>query len=163
MTFGFRRYSPANPRTRPHCPFVFLRSRLCSRPFRARPSRIEPGLRLRLASPPPLGSFHPNRSNTCQTHERRSPDRLTTFLNPTFSNAPPAPHAVSALAAKPIYNPCTAIRVFHTPEFCPAPALHIASQCFLTEVPLCELIAALCPCQSTSNIRGVICRVINHG
>ena len=70
MTFGFRCYSPAHPRNRPLCLFVFLRSYLCLRPFRAVSSRSRPGLQLRLASSPPSGTFHPDSYHTCQAHER---------------------------------------------------------------------------------------------
>ena len=73
MTFGFCCYSPAHPRNRPLCLFVFLRSYLCLRPFRAVSSRSRPGLQLRLASPPPSGTFHPDSYHTCRAHERGQP------------------------------------------------------------------------------------------
>jgi hypothetical protein len=47
---------------------------------------------------------------------RRSPDRLTTFLNPTVPNALRTPHSGSAVAAKPVSNQHAATPVFHTPE-----------------------------------------------
>ena len=70
-TIGLRCRLPAHPRFRPHCPFVFLQSKFCLRPFRADSSRSQPGLRLRLASPPPSGTSHPDSYVTCQAHKRR--------------------------------------------------------------------------------------------
>jgi hypothetical protein len=70
MTFGLHARSLSRPRIWPRCSFVFLRSNVYFRPFRAQPLRTEPGLRLRLASSPPSGTFHPDRTGTCRAHER---------------------------------------------------------------------------------------------
>jgi hypothetical protein len=42
-TIGLRCCLSARPRFRPHCPFVFLRSKFCLWPFRAGSSRSRPG------------------------------------------------------------------------------------------------------------------------
>jgi hypothetical protein len=52
---------------------------------------------------------------------RRSPDRLKTFSNPTFSNAPRTPHAGFIVTAKPTKNRRSVIAVSHLPEFRHAP------------------------------------------
>ena len=74
-----------------------FRSRPRSRPSRARPSRIEPGLRLRLASSPPPGSFQPGRPSTCQTHESRvhaaPPHEMPTRRRPNGSPRSSFPQA----------------------------------------------------------------------
>ena len=59
----------------PLCRFVFLQSKVRLRPFRTGPLRFRSGLRLRLSSSTPSGTFHPDSSSTCQAHERRLSSR----------------------------------------------------------------------------------------
>ena len=100
MTFGVRCCQPAHPCNRPLCLFVFLRSLLCFRPFRAVSSRSRPGLPLRLASPPPSGTFHPDSVHTCQAHWRRlSSLRVrATFLSPVPHPLLITPHRAGVAA-----------------------------------------------------------------
>ena len=102
MTFGFRCCSPAHPHHRPHCPFVFLRSYLGLRPFRAVSSRSRPGLQLRLASPPPSGTFHPDSYLTCQAHEHTRPRVVQTGQAPVATGAHWSLQSVAQLQRAPV-------------------------------------------------------------
>jgi hypothetical protein len=57
---GFARPGLLAPGERPHCQFVFLRSKVRLRSFGAGPLRFQPDLRLRLFSSPRRGLFTPS-------------------------------------------------------------------------------------------------------
>jgi hypothetical protein len=68
---GFAVASQLAARTRPHCQFVFLRSKVCYPLLSAFVSRLGLAVSLRLPSSAPIGSFHPIRLCPCWAHWRK--------------------------------------------------------------------------------------------
>jgi hypothetical protein len=105
---GFAVASPFTAHTKPHCQFVFLRSRVCYPLLLSFTSRLRLcGFSLRLPSSAPIGSPHPTRFCPCWAHWRRLP--LESSSSHCHGNAMKREQYTSA-GGQGLSGPCQTIR-----------------------------------------------------